>query len=256
MRVLLRFWRASIEAELEYRVNFVIAALTSTGSFLGGLLLTSLFFQQDDTLRGWTFPMACAVLGTFTLCSGFSRSVLTPNLSRVVHHVEKGTLDFLLLHPVDAQLQMSFRVFSLWGLPDVVIGVGMLAYATSHATPSPTSWALAAWCMGCGLVTLYGLWFAMASLSIWFVRVYNAAEVLRALLEAGRLPLDLYPSAWRIVLTYVLPIAFMTTVPAEMLVGDAPARWALASTVVAVLSALLSRGVWRLALRHYSSASS
>ncbi|MCP4498915.1 MAG: ABC transporter permease [Deltaproteobacteria bacterium] len=253
---LLRFWRASLAAEMEYRLNFLMAALTSIGSFVGGLFLLSLFFRDDKESFGWSFAMACAVLGAFTLCSGFSRSVLTPNLSRIVNHVEHGTLDYFLLHPMDAQLQLSFRQVSIWGIPDVFLGAGLLGYAAWHTHPSFSDVMLASFSMGCGLVILYGLWFSLASLSIWFVRVYNAAEVLRSLLEAGRLPLELYPTAWRIFLTYVVPVAFMTSVPAAAFVGRGSFAFVGGSLVAAMICAVGSRLIWKLALRHYSSASS
>ena len=62
---------------------------------------------------------------------------------------------------------------------------------------------------------LYSLWFIIATTSIWFVRVWNANEVLRSTLVAGRFPICSYPIQIRKFLTFVLPIAFLTTVPAQ-----------------------------------------
>ena len=66
---------------------------------------------------------------------------------------------------------------------------------------------------------LYSLWFLIATTSIWFVKIYNVTEVLRGLLEAGRFPVWSYPALYRVFFTFVVPVAFLTTVPAEAALG-------------------------------------
>ena len=96
----------------------------------------------------------------------------------------------------------------------------------------------------------------LAATSIWFVKTWNATEVLRAALTAGRFPLSAYPPGLRLLFTLVLPVAFLTTVPAEALLGRASLPWLAGSVLVAALSLALSRAFWQFALRHYTSASS
>jgi len=100
------------------------------------------------------------------------------------------------------------------------------------------------------------LWFLLASLSIWFVKIWNATEVLRYVLVAGRYPVQAYPPGLRILFTFVLPVAFLTTVPAQALLGEASWTWSLGSLAVAAVSLLGTRLFWQFALRHYTSASS
>ena len=96
----------------------------------------------------------------------------------------------------------------------------------------------------------------LATTSIWFVKTWNATEVLRATLTAGRYPITAYPQTLRVFFTVVVPVAFLTTIPAVALLGRASAGWVAGSLLAAVLSLILSRLFWRQALRHYTSASS
>ena len=121
---------------------------------------------------------------------------------------------------------------------------------------SAGGFALAVALLVAGGLILYSLWFLLAGLSIWFVKVWNATEVLRYTLVAGRYPISAYPPALRVVFTLVLPVAFLTTVPAEALLGQASAEWALGSLVAACTSLVGTRLFWQFALRHYTSASS
>ena len=80
--------------------------------------------------------------------------------------------------------------------------------------------------------------------------------IFDSLFQMGRCPVGLYLDWLRLVLTWVVPVGLMTTVPAQALAGEvAPGMlWggvALAIGLLVAASALLRAG-----LRRYSSASS
>ena len=62
----------------------------------------------------------------------------------------------------------------------------------------------------CAMLTLYALWFILATSSILFVKVTNITFVLSGLLDAGRFPVKAYPKPYRIFFTFIIPIAFLT----------------------------------------------
>ncbi|MEM9504788.1 MAG: ABC-2 family transporter protein, partial [Cyanobacteria bacterium P01_E01_bin.43] len=107
-----------------------------------------------------------------------------------------------------------------------------------------------------GIISLYSLWFILAATSIWFVKIYNVTEVLRGLLEAGRFPVVAYPTIYRVFFTFVIPVAFLTTVPAQSLLGQVEWTWILGSIGLAIALLQFSRWFWQFALRFYTSASS
>ncbi|MEO0540282.1 MAG: ABC-2 family transporter protein [Cyanobacteria bacterium P01_A01_bin.105] len=255
-RVLGRFWGAAIAAELEYRLNFVIAALSSFTALLSSLFGLFLFYRTGYQFQDWSWEEALVVLGIFTLLQGVSATLLTPNLNRIVNHVQDGTLDFILLKPVSSQFWLSTRTISPWGLPDVAFGLIVIGYAGMQlGLPlNRYLWGLPPLLLG--MVSLYSLWFMLGATSIWFVKVYNVTEVLRGLLDAGRFPIVAYPAAYRVFFTFVVPVAFLTTVPAQAILGRTAHAWLWGAAALAVVLFLCSRGFWRFALRFYTSASS
>ena len=257
-KLLVRFWTASLTAEMEYGVNAVVELLSVLGNLAGSLFVLSLFFRHGHDLGGWSWDQALVVLGIYTLLDGLTSTLLQPNLGALVTHVQKGTLDFVLLKPVDSQFWLSLRSFSPWGLPGVAVGLVLMIVGLVRAgtTPTPLGLALGLLVLVAASLLLYSLWFVLAATSIWFVKIWNATEVLRSLLAAGQYPVSAYPPALRLVFTTLLPVAFLTTVPAEALLGLANGRSVLAGIALAGLSLLGSRALWRLALRHYTSASS
>jgi ABC-2 type transport system permease protein len=250
------FWETAIAAEMEYRLNFVLSALSSIGNLAGSLFGLFLFYRNGYTFAGWQWEEALTVLGVFTILQGFSSTFLVPNLNRIVDQVQQGTLDFVLLKPISSQFWLSARTISPWGFPDLLFGFGILAYAGSHLGLPAANYLLSIIPLLFGLISLYSIWFMLGATSIWFVKIYNVTEVLRGLLDAGRYPMGAYPVAYRFFFTFVVPVAFLTTVPSETLLGRGDLTWIAGSGVLAIALLLASRLFWRFALRFYTSASS
>ena len=256
-RVLWLFWKTSLASELEYRLNFLLAVLSSLGHLAGNLFGLSLFYTQGGSLGGWPFHQALLVMGLFTTLQGMNRVLLSPNLQRIVEHVRTGTLDFVLIKPIDTQFWLSTRRISPWGLPDVAFGLGMVLYAAAQLDLAPARLALAIGPFLLSVVIQYSLWFMLASISIWYVKIHNVTEVLNALLAAGRYPIDALPAGvYRFIFSFVIPVALLTTVPAKVALAQPIGAWLLVSLGFAVGAFLGSRAFWRLALRYYTSASS
>ena len=256
LRILFLFFKTSVMAEAEYRLNFLLSALTSVGNAIGGLFALSFFYRNGGNLGGWSWNDVIVVLGVFTVVEGFSQSVLNPNLNRIVEHVQKGTLDFILLKPIDSQFWLSTRHISLWGLPSVLSGVVLVLYGVMRTEVSPTNLLWGTGLLLVGLVILYSLWFMLGTLSVWFVKIYNVTYVLKAVVEGGRFPITAYPVLYRFFMTFIVPVAFLTTIPAETFLGRGRLLYTVAGVLLALVFFVLSRVFWRFALRFYTSASS
>ncbi|MCM0592975.1 MAG: ABC transporter permease [Gloeotrichia echinulata DVL01] len=256
LTVLKLFWSTAIAAEMEYRVNFLLATFSSLGNLTGSLFGLFLFYRTGYTFSGWSWEAALVVVGIFTLLEGFSSTFLAPNLNRIVRHVQEGTLDFVLLKPIRSQFWLSTHTLSPWGLPDLVFGCVIIGYAGRSLGLGISNYLISVVPLCFGLVILYSLWFILGATSIWFVKIYNVTEVLKGFMEAGRYPIVAYPVAYRFFFTFVVPVAFLTTVPAEAMLGRGNITWWIGAGVLAVVLFLVSTWFWAFALRFYTSASS
>lgn len=256
LQVLRLFWATAIAAELEYRVNFLLAAFSSLGGLAGSLFGLFLFYQKGYTFEGWSWEQSLVVLGVFTILQGFSSTFLAPNLNRIVRHIQQGTLDFVLLKPINSQFWLSTHTLSPWGVPDLIFGAIVVFYAGSKLGLKLQDYLLSLIPILFGFLILYSLWFILGATSIWFVKIYNVTEVLRGLLEAGRFPMAAYPTAYRFFFTFIVPVAFLTTVPAQVILGSGNFIWTLGAGLLAIALLISSRLFWNFALRFYTSASS
>ncbi|MBS3027776.1 MAG: ABC-2 family transporter protein [Dolichospermum sp. DET50] len=256
LKVLRLFWSTALAAEIEYRINFIISAFSSLGNLVGSIFGLFLFYRTGYTFTGWSWEAALVVLGFFTLLQGFASTFLAPNLNQIVRHVREGTLDFVLLKPIRSQFWLSLHTLSPWGIPDLIVGLLIIVYAGTKLNLGIDKYLLTIFPLACSVVILYSLWFILGATTIWFVKIYNVTEVLRGFLEAGRYPITSYPAAYRFFFTFVVPVTFLTTVPAQSMLGQIQFTWLLGAGFLAVILFFISTQFWRFALRFYTSASS
>jgi ABC-2 type transport system permease protein len=261
MRYLRLFWlffRTSVMGELAYRVNFVVQlfeSLVELGTALTGLAVV---FSHTDTLGGWKPDEVIALVGVFFLMGGAIRLMIQPSMEQLTESVRDGSLDFTLAKPEDAQLLTSIRRVEIWKIMDVALGFGVLAVALARmgarvGIREALGFAAASLTGG---VIVYSFWLILAASAFWLVRVENILMIFQSMYEAGRWPVSLYPGWLRFALTFVIPVAFATTVPAQALAGRLTWHALIGSTALAAALFTLSRFVWRLGLRRYSGASS
>lgn len=258
LRLMLVFFRVGILGELSYRANFfahLLESIMELGTALAGLAIV---FSHTTTLGGWRPDEIVALVGVYFLVSGAIRMVIQPSMERLIEAVHEGTLDFTLTKPEDAQLLVSIQRVEIWNVTDVVLGFGVLAVALVRLGTTVGAWEAAAFAASllAGGVIVYSFWLMLATLSFWFVRVENMLEIFSSMYEAGRWPVSFYPRWLRFMLTFLIPVAFATTVPAQALAGRLTWGTLAGAFALAAVLVVVSRAFWRVGVRRYSSASS
>ena len=61
--------------------------------------------------------------------NGLTNALLRPNLTEIVNYVREGTLDYVLLKPIDSQFWLSVQKVSFAGLPEIILGLSIVFWA-------------------------------------------------------------------------------------------------------------------------------
>jgi len=257
LNLLRAFYRSSIQTDMEYRADFytrIVASLLGLLTTVGGLAVT---FTYTGTLAGWTFAQVLVLLSVYYVINGLVEMFIAPNMREIMNQVRQGTLDFLLIKPASAQFTASFRTLNIWQLANVLVGLGISVYTIGKLSLSvgvlqAITFAIT---LAAGMAVIYSLWLFLVTLTFWFVKIDNIEQLVWQAFEAGRYPVEIYPAWLRGALTYVIPIAFIITVPASALAGKLASAVILISLAVAASALLLSSAFWRFGLKHYTGAS-
>ncbi len=257
LRLAFNYLRIGILNEFQYRANFYIQILQTFIALATGLIGLNLVFSQTDQLGGWSKPELLAVMGVFITMGGVIRSAIQPNMERLMEEIREGKLDFALTKPADAQLLVSVREFRFWQVVDVITGMIIMSVALSQMNWVISAWSVAGFfsAIAMGAVMIYCFWLMITTTAFWFVRVHEIANLFEGLYAAGRWPIDIYPNWLRIGLTFLVPVAFAVTVPAQALTGRLTFQTWIGAFALTVVLFTVARTIWKIGLRSYSGAS-
>jgi ABC-2 type transport system permease protein len=253
----LNYFRVGIQNELQYRVNFFIQ-LGQTIIWLGtGLIGLWLVFSHTTELNGWTQPELIVVMGIFTIMGGIINAIIQPNMTRLLEEIQLGTLDFALTKPADAQGLISIREFHFWSLTDVVVGILVLCYGVYNyqgnvGITQALEFMLA---LFLGSLLIYCFWLIITSTAFWIVRVDEIVNLFQGIYAAGRWPVGIYPRWLQLSLTFLVPVAFAVTIPAEALTSRLTPLVLAGTFALTLFFIIVSRLIWRWGLKNYSGAS-
>ena len=258
LKVYSNFLYTSLASELEYKTNILIDLITAVLSLVGSIFLLSIFFQNTKSVGGWEFEQALIIQGIYTVLNGITNTWFNPNLTEIVKYIREGTLDFVLLKPIDSQFYISLKKIAPSGFLEILLGFSLLLYSIkiNDININLIFLIICLTTILSSIFILYSLWFLISTTTIWFVKTWNATEVLRSFLYIGRFPLNSFSFSIRIFFSIFIPIAFITSIPSELILGLAPMWKILLEIFVSGIFLIVSRRFWIYALRFYSSASS
>lgn len=257
LRLLAAYFKVGLMGEAAYRVNFFLQlfqSLLGLGMAVAGL---AVIFSYTDSLGGWRPEEILALVGVYLLVGGIIKLVIQPGMERFIESVRDGTLDFTLTKPEDSQLLVTIGRINIWSLIDIALGIGVLVAALVRLGEKLGVLQAGEFILMLmsGAIIIYSFFLILATLSCWFVRIENILVVFQSMYEAGRWPVSLYPGWLRYGLTFIVPVAFATTVPAEALTGRLNLTTMLGAMALAMVLFIVSRLFWKVGLRHYSGAS-
>jgi ABC-2 type transport system permease protein len=260
LRLIRCFILASAQEELAYRANFFISLLHSVLNFGAGFLGVAVIFGQVEEIRGWNFPSTLAVLGIYLVVSALRSLFIGPSLDSMAGmegEVWTGRFDFTLLRPVSTQFLASFRHWRLFSLFDLALGLLVIRIALAQPEQALSLIQLFTFFLAlcAGVLILYAVLLAFTAL-VFISPGFLFTWIFDGLFQMARYPLGLYPSWVRLVLTWIIPVGLITTVPAQALTGCVTLPSLAGMLILAVALLVAASLLFNHGLVRYHSASS
>lgn len=256
LKLIALFLRTTLQTQLEYRSGVYGRMVSVALSCSTSVLLIWAMFTQVDSIGGWNFHQVLVLVGVSMTIEAIVEFWMYPSLHPISTYVRRGDFDGLLLKPVGSQFMVSFRHLQIWEMSGIVIGLGVIALGMhlGNTITLPNLLLLSVFLVS-AVIIIYSLFLSLSTLAFWFTRIEEVASLIWLHSSAGNFPVTGYPPWARFLFTFILPVAFVTNVPAKAATGQLTWDWALGTFVVAVVSFCASRLLWRVAIRNYSGAS-
>lgn len=260
VRVYALLLRNSIIREMNFKVNFLLWLVVELLWFALQLVFVAVIYEHTDRIATWSKYEVVLLVGTHHFIQQIFNAFLLNNCVQLSELVRTGKLDFLLLLPVNTRFLVSVKQFDPGGLVNAGTAVAVIVYALRQLGLWPTPAQIVGFLLLClaGLLVHYAVMFGLASISFWTVRAEGIVWGYYNLFNIARLPDAAFQRGWfKLVFTYALPLLLVANVPAKVLAQKLGSPWEMLLLVVmAAACHAISAWVWRVSVRHYTSASS
>jgi ABC-2 type transport system permease protein len=250
--------RASLQVTMQYRAEFFFSLLVTGFYVFWNVVPMFVLWGQREKIAGWSLEEAALVTAWFTFLRAVLEGAVQPSLMAVVEHIRKGTLDFVLLKPADTQFLVSTTRFEVFNFVDASAAVALAVWALHrlHRVPALSQVVTALMLTVAASALLYSLAILVISAAFYVVRLDNLIYLFSSIFDAARWPSSVFRGLLRVLFTFVVPLALMTTYPALALLGRLDGGTALRALGGALAFVVLARAVWKRSIGHYRSASS
>lgn len=242
----------------EYRVNFIIGASSTIVLQISSLLTIWVVMSQIPSLNGWSFPQVLLIYGMITLSKSINH-MFADNLWTIgQQYIRTGIFDRFLVRPIDPLFHLLADRFCHDGIGNFLVGLFLVVFSIQRLglTLTPASLIYLVVAVISGGFIFIALNLLTGTSAFWLM---DAIPVMRVVFDNhlfAQYPLNIYPKAIGILLTWFIPYGFASFYPSAHLMGLEIGWLAWLAPLVAAILLLIAYQVWKFGLRHYASTGS
>ena len=244
-----------LRTAVEYRADFwigIVGAVLMNGA---ALVFLSAFFSRIPAVGGWTVWEVATLYGLTMIAYGL-REMLCDGVWTLRAQINLGNFDRVLLRPISPALQLATSLASIHGVGNFLLGLVVFLTAARRLdldwTVGKILWLLLT--VACGLVVVASISLLANIIGFWEPGTQSSFPFMVSnVVEFAKFPLELYGWAIRLIVTAILPYAFVSYYPALILLDkESDWRWlGYLTPLAAAAIALFAAWLWRLGLARY-----
>ena len=246
-----------IKLETMDRTSDVFTFSIITIATLLRIAITVIFFQaiygQVQMIGGLDISHMYVLLGTYFLIDGISWATYTRGFIRIMRLVDKGNFDLLLVTPVNLKAYLSYRFIDvIFSTPAIIAAILLIIYG-AQTSAEPIYLITYIPFVLIGFVLHFSFTLMLGTINFFYI-IETPQYLRNSIMKLGEYPITIFKGLAKMVFTFVIPLAFMFTVPARAFFGDVGYMDVITGVSLALIFYLLSSVFWNAGLRHYKSA--
>lgn len=258
-----RLIQISMLSRMQYRADFIVGLLGLIAWNVVNLGLIGILINQFTSLKDWTLWELVFLYCLWILVHSLY-SLFFSHISQMEEYLIEGTFDQFLLRPASPLIQVLGRAFQYLEIADALFALAgiSLAYVQLGLDWDGWRWGFFVIAVVSGTVIVLALNLLISCTAFWTGHSRGASMVVGRFYSLVQwYPIEVFGKAFRVIVTGLLPVAFLNYYPALVLLDkldNAGGGWWLAylsPAVAFLLMGIVSR-VWRLALIQYTSSGS
>ena len=207
---------------MEYKFNFISGGTFELVWLFMYLIFIDTIFIHTETVNGWDKYRMLMLTFQGGLMDSVFTFLIVPGLKRLPEMINTGTLDFILLKPLNQRFTISFNEFDIPQIKNIIINITGLTYCFIKLNIRMTPLKLLLYILLSlnGFFLIYSIMFILMSLAFWFMRMDIVMGIGSELITIGNKPMQIYPRLLQKILIFVIPLFVCFNFPILFAVKD------------------------------------
>ncbi|UYT07160.1 ABC-2 family transporter protein [Treponema denticola] len=256
--ILKAYFKGSLMNLMEYKFNFISGGTFELVWLFMYLIFIDTIFIHTETVNGWDKYRMLMLTFQGGLMDSVFTFLIVPGLKRLPEMINTGTLDFILLKPLNQRFTISFNEFDIPQTKNIIINITGLTYCfiKLNIRMNPLKLLLYILLSLNGFFLIYSIMFILMSLAFWFMRMDIVMGIGSELITIGNKPMQIYPRLLQKILIFVIPLFVCFNFPILFAVKDLSIGYILYSFAASFIFFLLSNFIFKKGVRRYVGSGS
>lgn len=246
---------------IEYPANIAGWLISNPIQFIVGFSTIKFVVAQFGEINGWNYGQLAFLYGISVISHAVSMMFFVQGWF-MGYSVIEGDFDRYLTRPLGVLYQFFFTTFNIFGITDLIPGIVVFIYGcieTGFRFTFGNAVGIIVMIIGAAFIR-GGLYIMLGSTSFWTKSANDFGQYTQEIFDKSTMyPISMYPESFQFILTYLIPIGWVSFYPVSGLMGIETAVGIGSGNVwitfaVGIVVMLAAGLLFKIGLRRYESA--
>lgn len=246
---------------IEYPANIAGWLISNPIQFIVGFATIKFVVAQFGEINGWNYGQLAFLYGLSVISHAVSMMFFVQGWF-MGYSVIEGDFDRYLTRPLGVLYQFFFTTFNIFGITDLIPGIVVFIYGcieTGFRFTLRNAVGIIVMIIGAAFIR-GGLYIMLGSTSFWTKSANDFGQYTQEIFDKSTMyPISMYPESLQFILTYLIPIGWVSFYPVSGLMGIETAVGIGSGNVwitfaVGIVVMLAAGLLFKIGLRRYESA--
>ena len=213
--------KMSLLTIIEYPANIAGWLISNPIQFILGFATIKFVVAQFGDINGWNYGQLAFLYGLSVISHALSMIFFVQGWF-MGYYVIEGEFDRFLTRPLGVLYQFFFTTFNVFGLTDLIPGILVFIYGcvkTGFEFTRANILGIIVMLIGATLIR-GGIYILLGSTSFWTKSANDFGQFTQEIFDKTTMyPISMYPEALQFILTYLIPIGWVSFYPVSGLMG-------------------------------------
>lgn len=246
---------------IEYPASIAGWLISNPIQFIVGFATIKFVVAQFGEINGWNYGQLAFLYGLSVISHAVSMMFFVQGWF-MGYSVIEGDFDRFLTRPLGVLYQFFFTTFNIFGITDLIPGIVVFIYGcieTGFRFTLGNAVGIIVMIIGAAFIR-GGLYIMLGSTSFWTKSANDFGQYTQEIFDKSTMyPISMYPESLQFILTYLIPIGWVSFYPVSGLMGIETAVGIGSGNVwitfaVGIIVMLAAGLLFKIGLRRYESA--